>query len=216
MANNYVNFISDEHLLNCIENLHKSYLRAKNNVSKKSFYTNKVDTIKLTFDAKFNDINEDDLIQSEILRQIDKSINNSIGTFHEQILGGIKGFEVGNLSGFDIKASDDTLFAIFGTSDLSKNISDAIFEKLANSARVFLKAQFYYVLFDDISETNEKWIIGHEEYSVSQKRVFKVSLKEFYTLLAKQDNALFQLSDVLPNAITEYLMSVSFEKTINS
>ena len=216
MTNKYVNFISDEHLLNCIENLHKSYLKAKNNVSKKSFYTNKVDTIKLTFDAKFNDINEDDLIQSEILRQIDKSINNSIGTFHEQILGGIKGYEIGNLSGFDIKANDDSLFAIFGASDLSKNISDAVFEKLANSARTYVNAKFYYVQLDDVSETNEKWIIGHEEYSVSQKRVFKVFLKEFYALLAKQENALFQLFEILSNVITEYLKSVNFEKTINS
>lgn len=111
MANKYVDFISDEHLLNCVSNLHKSYLKAKNNVSKKSFYSNKVDTIKLTFDSKFNNIDEEDLIQSEILRQIDKSINNSIGTFHEQVLGGIKGFEVGKLSGFDIKANDNTLFA---------------------------------------------------------------------------------------------------------
>ena len=86
-------------------------MKAKNNVSKKSFYSNKVDTIKLTFDSKFNNIDEEDLIQSEILRQIDKSINNSIGTFHEQVLGGIKGFEVGKLSGFDIKANDNTLFA---------------------------------------------------------------------------------------------------------
>lgn len=117
MSNKYVNFISDEHLLKCIENLHSSYLRAKNNLSKKSFYTNKIDTIKLTFDAKFNNISEEDLIQSEILRQIDKSINNSIGTFHEQILGGIDEYEVGNLSGFDIKATDDTLFAIGGTKD---------------------------------------------------------------------------------------------------
>ena|SRR5690554_327771 len=216
MTNKYVNFISDEHLLNCIENLHKSYLKAKNNVSKKSFYTNKVDTIKLTFDAKFNDINEDDLIQSEILRQIDKSINNSIGTFHEQILGGIKGYEIGNLSGFDIKANDDSLFAVFGSSDLSKNISDSVFEKLANSARTYVNAKFYYVQLDDVSETNEKWIIGHEEYSVSQKRVFKVFLKEFYALLAKQENALFQLFEILSNVITEYLKSVNFEKTINS
>ena len=104
MKNKYINFISDEHLLSCIANLHKAYLKAKNNITKKNFYSNKVDTIKLTFDAKFNNIDEESLIQAEILRQIDKSINNSIGTFHEQILGGIKGFEVGNLSGFDIKA----------------------------------------------------------------------------------------------------------------
>lgn len=51
------------------------------------------------------------MIEAEILRQIDKSVNNSIGTFHERILGGIEGFEIGNFSGFDIKAKDDTLFA---------------------------------------------------------------------------------------------------------
>jgi hypothetical protein len=47
-------------------------LKAKNNVTKKNFYSNKVDTIKLTFDAKFNDIDEEGLIQAEILRQIHK------------------------------------------------------------------------------------------------------------------------------------------------
>lgn len=205
MKNKYVDFISDEHLLTCVENLHKSYLKAKNNVSKRSFYNNKVDTIKLTFDAKFNDINEDDLIQSEILRQIDKSINNSIGTFHEQVLGGIEGFEIGKLSGFDIKASDYTLFAIFGSKDTSQNISDAIFEKLASAARIFLKAKIYYVLVDDDSDTNEKWVIGHEEYSVSQKRVFKISLKEFYAEVAKQENAYEQLCQQIPFAIKSYL-----------
>jgi hypothetical protein len=143
MANKYVNFISDKHLLTCVENLHKSYLKAKNNISKKSFYTNKVDTIKLTFDAKFNGINEDDLIQSEILRQIDKSINNSIGTFHEQILGGIKGFEVGNLSGFDINASDDTLFADIKNKHNTMNSSsaEALFQKLARYADDYKKGK---------------------------------------------------------------------------
>ena len=136
MANKYVDFISDEHLLNCVANLHKSYLKAKNNVSKKSFYSNKVDTIKLTFDSKFNNIDEEDLIQSEILRQIDKSINNSIGTFHEQVLGGIKGFEVGKLSGFDIKANDNTLFADIKNkhNTMNSSSSEALFQKLARYA----------------------------------------------------------------------------------
>ena len=45
-------------------------------------------------------------MEAEILRQVDKSINNSIGTFHEQVLGGILGYQRGNHSGFDIKAED--------------------------------------------------------------------------------------------------------------
>ena len=75
MKNKYVDFISDEHFLECVANLHNAYLKAKNNVTKKNFYSNKVDTIKLTFDAKFNNIDEESLIQADILRQIDKSIN---------------------------------------------------------------------------------------------------------------------------------------------
>jgi hypothetical protein len=56
--NKYVSFVSDEHLILCIENLHKSYLKAKKAITKKSLFSNKVDTIKLTFDSKFNDISE--------------------------------------------------------------------------------------------------------------------------------------------------------------
>ena len=208
MKNKYLNFISDEHFLNCIANLHSAYIKAKNNISKKSFYSNKVDTIKLTFDSKFNDIDEEKLIEAEILRQIDKSINNSIGTFHEQILGGIDGFEVGKLSGFDIKAKDETLFAVFGNSEIPKNISDAIFDKLANTALIFSKAKFYYVLLDDFSEINEKWVIGNEEYRVSQKRVFKISIKEFYNEITLQTNAFQQLQSNLTIVIDDYLETI--------
>lgn len=216
MANKYVNFISDEHILNCIENLHKSYLRAKNNISKKSFYTNKVDTIKLTFDARFNDINEDDLIQSEILRQIDKSINNSIGTFHEQILGGINGFEVGNLSGFDIKASDDTLFADIKNKHNTMNSSsaEALFQKLARFADDYKKAKCYWVQILAKGSFNEHWKgeINGKEYSHS--RVFKISGDRFYALLSGQDDALYQLYKALPQSIKDYLDSKQSEQDI--
>ncbi len=106
MPNQYLNYISDEHFLNCIKNLHSAYTNAKSKFTKKKFYSNKVDTLKLTFDAKFNQLSEDQLIVFEIQRQIDKSINNAIGTFHEEILGGIDGYEIGNRSIYDIKAVD--------------------------------------------------------------------------------------------------------------
>ncbi|AWM14936.1 Eco47II family restriction endonuclease [Flavobacterium sediminis] len=216
MANKYVNFISDEHLLTCIENLHKSYLKAKKKISKKSFYTNKVDTIKLTFDSKFNDIKEDDLIQSEILRQIDKSINNSIGTFHEHILGGIKGYEVGNLSGFDIKAEDDTLFADIKNKHNTMNSSsaEALFQKLARYADDYKKARCYWVQILAKGSFNEHWKgdINGKEYSHS--RVFKISGDQFYALLSGQDDALFQLYKALPKAIEDYLKNYKSESIV--
>lgn len=210
MVNKYVNFISDEHLLSCVEYLHKSYLKAKSKVSKKNLYTNKVDTIKLTFDSEFNGINENDLIQSEILRQIDKSINNSIGTFHEQILGGIEGFQVGNLSGFDIKAEDDTLFADIKNKHNTMNSSsaEALFQKLARYADDYKKAKCYWVQILAKSSFNELWKgeINGKEYSHS--RVYKISGDQFYALLSGQNDALFQLYKALPKAINDYMRSI--------
>ncbi len=210
MKNKYVDFISDEHFLFCIENLHNSYLKAKNNITKKHFFKNKVDTIKLTFDARFNNIDEEDLIQSEILRQIDKSINNSIGTFHEQILGGIKGFEIGNLSGFDIKAEDDTLFADIKNKHNTMNSSsaEALFQKLARYADDYKKAKCYWVQILAKNSFCELWKgeINGKEYSHS--RVYKISGDQFYALISGKENALFQIYKKLPVVIEDYLNSI--------
>lgn len=209
MANKYVNFITDEHLIACIEELHKSYLKAKRNITKSKFYKNKIDTIKLTFDSKFNNIDEDELIETEILRQIDKSINNSIGTFHEQILGGIKGYELGNLSGFDIKAKDNTLFADIKNKHNTMNSSsaEALFQKLARYADDYKQARCYWVQILAKSSFSEHWTgdINGKEYSHS--RVFKISGDRFYALLTGEENAFYNLYKILPTAIDDYLKS---------
>lgn len=220
MANKYVNFISDKHLLNCIENLHASYVKAKEKISKKKFYNNKIDTVKLTFDTKFNKINEENIIETEILRQIDKSINNSIGTFHEQILGGIEGFELGNLSGFDIKAKNNTLFADIKNKHNTMNSSsaEALFQKLARYADDYKKAKCYWVQILAKGSFNEHWTgdINGKEYSHS--RVYKISGDQFYALLSGNKNALYELYKALPTAIDDFLKTIDNNKTqsINS
>lgn len=215
--NKYLQYISDEHLLKCIANLHKSYLKAKNDINKKKFYKNKIDTIKLTFDAKFNNIDEDKLIEGEILRQIDKSINNSIGTFHEEILGGIKGFEAGKLSGYDIKAKNDTLFADIKNKHNTMNSSSAesLFQKLAHYANTYKKAKCYWVQILAKNSFCEKWSgeINGKEYSHS--RVYKISGDKFYALLTGQDDALFQLYKILPTAISDYLNNLDQSNNVS-
>lgn len=210
MKNKYVDFISDEHFIGCIANLHDSYLKAKNNITKNHFYKNKVDTIKLTFDSRFNDIDEESLIEAEILRQIDKSINNSIGTFHEQILGGIERFQVGNLSGFDIKAEDDTLFADIKNKHNTMNSSsaEALFQKLARYADNYKMAKCYWVQILAKKSFCELWKgeINGKEYTHS--RVYKISGDQFYALISGEENALYQLYQKLPIAIEDYLKSI--------
>jgi hypothetical protein len=161
----------------------------------------------LTFDSKFNEMDEKTLIKTEINRQIDKSINNSIGTFHEQILGGIAGFEIGILSGFDIKATDDTLFADIKNKHNTMNSSSAesLFQKLAKYADTYKKSKCYLVQILAKNSFNELWSgeINGKEYSHS--RVYKISGDQFYTLLSGENDALFQLYNNLPKAIDDFL-----------
>jgi hypothetical protein len=213
MINRYLNYITDDHLLECIKTLHHSYAKAKANISKKKFYNNKIDTIKLTFDSRFNNIDEENIVDTEILRQIDKSINNSIGTFHEQILGGIDGYKMGNLSGFDIKANNDTLFADIKNKHNTMNSSaaESLFQKLATYANTYKQAKCYWVQILAKNSFNEKWTgeINGKEYSHS--RVYKISGDQFYALLTGENDALYKLYKVLPIAISDFLNNI--EKT---
>jgi hypothetical protein len=218
MKNKYLDFISDQHLLRCIQNLHDAYLRAKQDITKEKFYKNKIDIFKLTFDAHFNGLSQDELIEGEILRQIDKSINNSIGTFHEQILGGIDGYEMGNQSGYDIKAKDNTLFAEIKNKHNTTNSNSefALFDTLKRFADTHKKAKCYWVQLLAKSSFLENWtgeIKGEEK---SHSRVFKISGDRFYSLLTGDENAFYKLYKVLPLAVPDYLNSIDTNALISA
>lgn len=142
---------------------------------------------------------------------MDKSINNSIGTFHEQILGGIQGFEIGNLSGFDIKAKDNMLFADIKNKHNTMNSSSAesLYQKLKNYADTYKKANCYWVQILAKDSFHEKWIgeINGKEYSHS--RVYKISGDRFYALLTGDDTAFYKLYKILPVAINDFLKANS-------
>lgn len=218
MKNKYVDFISDEHFLNCVANLHKAYLKAKNNITKKSFYKNKIDTIKLTFDAKFNDIDEESLIQTEILRQIDKSINNSIGIFHEEILGGIKGFERGTKSSYDIKAKNNTLFADIKNkhNTISAGAQLELFNSLAAFADKHKSSKCYWVQMLAKKSFNINWAGEIKGTHKSHPRVYKISGDQFYALLTGDKDSLLKLYKALPIVIKDYLNSTKKASSINA
>ncbi|GAA3595096.1 Eco47II family restriction endonuclease [Flavivirga amylovorans] len=208
--NKYLSYVFDEHLLHCISNLYQSYLEAKKEFTKAKFYKNKVDTFKLTFDSKFNEISEKDLIKLEMARQIDKSVNNAIGTFHEEVLGGISGYNNGTLSGYDIKANDDSIFAEIKNKHNTMNSSSAesAFQKLARFADDNKQAKCYLVQILAKKSFVKKWeaIINGKEYSHS--RVYMISGDKFYGLLTGDEAALFKLYKILPKAIDDFLKTI--------
>jgi hypothetical protein len=211
MKNKYVKFVTDDHLLHCIGNLHESYKKANLNATLESFYSNKVDAFKLTFDSRFNDTSEEKLVQSEVWRQIDKSINNAIGTFHEEILGGINGYLSEKNAGYDIRAENCTLFADIKNKHNTMNSSaaESLFLKLADLADRNKNAKCYWVQILGKNSFCEKWEANINGKEYSHSRVFKITGDLFYAKLSEDPEALFKLYQALPGAIDDYLKTAT-------
>ena len=75
-------FISDKDIYDHVK---ETVLRYSVGIDLKEFNSNIVDPIKLTFDAKVYRRTLEEVIASECLRQMDKSNNNHIGYFHQNI-----------------------------------------------------------------------------------------------------------------------------------
>ena len=96
-----LSFISEENLQKHIAETIKSYGENLQSWNIEKFNANIIDPIKLLFDKKVYGSSWEEIIKSEIFRQRDKSNNNSIGYFHQNIFKYIKGCTVPK-SGWDI------------------------------------------------------------------------------------------------------------------
>jgi translation elongation factor EF-G len=202
----YFEFISDEHFFKCIEDLYNTYESCKKEYSLKDFYKNKVDPIKFYFDTKFNDIKFEDYINHEINRKNDKTINNAIGLFHQKIFDGIDGFEAPDLSGYDVKSNDNTIFAEVKNKHNTMNSSSAksTFLKLKNYAEEYENSTCYLVEVISKKSQEKVWKLKHYE---PHPRVKKISIDRFYELVTGDPLAFKKLCEAIPEAVEEFLKS---------
>lgn len=208
MANKYVSFISDEHLINCISQLYEKYSNAKTAFTKKDFNKNKVDIFKMLFDKKFNDLSDEELIEKEIARQVDRTIVNAIGTFHENILEGVSGYEKVP-EGIDIKSSDNKVFIELKNKHNTVKGEDnkSIFTKLKTEIRKYPNSKAYFARILDKKPTHEQWSFSHKGTSFSNKNIFIISGDELYKMVTGSEKALLDLYKNLPKAIDDFLFS---------
>ena len=75
-------FIKDEDIFNHVRDTVQKY---RFSINLKEFNKNLIDPIKLTFDSKVYGKTMIEIIESESIRQIDKSNTNHIGYFHQNI-----------------------------------------------------------------------------------------------------------------------------------
>lgn len=89
----------------------------------------------------------------------DEYLFQCIGNFHEEILGGIEGYEKVNYGGCDIKANDNTLFADIKNKHNTMNSggAESLYQKLERIAKKYPNSKCYLVQILAKSSFNEEW-----------------------------------------------------------
>lgn len=209
MPNKYVDFVSDSHLIECISELYTKYLNAKTSYTKKDFNKNKVDVFKMLFDKKFNNLDDENLIEKEISRQVDRTIVNAIGDFHEKILSGVIGYSKVP-SGIDIKSDDNKIFIELKNKHNTVKGEDnkSIFTKLKGEIDKNPGSKAYFARILDKKSTNKQWCFSHKDTEYTNGNILIISGDQLYKIITGKDNSLFQLYKKLPLAIDDFLITI--------
>ena len=208
--NNYnLNFISDIDLFNHVKHTVQAYTFI---INLKKFNKNIVDPIKLTFDKLIYKKTISELIDSEVIRQMDKSNNNTIGYFHQNIfkyIGGKDWFVPQR--GFDIINENKKIFVEMKNKHNTMNSS--------SSQKTYMKMQDQLISFPDSTcmlveiiatkSQNTEWKITLNGERKSREKIRRVSIDKFYEIVTGDSCAFKNLCQVLPLVITDSIKSLN-------
>lgn len=182
--------------------------------NEKQFYKNSVDPFSALFDALWQNISLTVWLKQEKARQNQKTLQNALGDFHQEILGSFNGWEsLGKGNVFDIKNESKKIIAeVKNKHNTTKgNHKVAIYDDLKGQ----LKERFkdYTAYYVEVIPKNKK--IYNEPFTPSDNRTHKrrpknkkirvIDGKSFYALATGDPNALKKLYDVLPRVISDIL-----------
>ena len=215
-----MNFISDENFAKHIRETILQYGERLQPYDLEKFNGNIVDPVKLLFDKNVYGFTWKEIIGDEISRQRDKSNNNSIGYFHQNIFRYIDGCTVPK-SGWDV------IFQKDGGIELDGCKVGTVYVEMKNkhntmnsaaSAKTFMKMQGQLLSDADCAcclveviakkSQNVPWAISLDGQKQKHPRIRRVSIDKFYELVTGEEDAFYQMCMALPSTIEKLLADV--------
>lgn len=204
-------FIDDQAIFNCVEQYILKYLHIIN--EKKDLdglNENVIDPIKLTFDSKVLHKNNKILIEYELNRQIDKSINNYITIFHKNIINSIiiyKNLDYStSIDWFDfLDTSNQSYFKIRNKHNTHNNDgAKSVFTKMEEKIKERNDSICYLVEVISEKSRNEIWEIEKKK-KISNPNIRIISIDNFYHRLTNDQNSFINLCKTLPIIIDDVI-----------
>ena len=207
-----LDWISDDNIEDAVKHLLTKAKEAKEKVDKK-FGKNVIDPFSAIFEMSGFNIDYDTWIGSEKIRQSQKTLQNHIGEFHQNILGSVDTWEnmkTGNV--IDLVSKENKIIAevknkyntISGgkLADLYHSLNSLVMPKTS----IYKDYVAYYVAIIPKSKTRFNKEFTPSDKAVGEKCPSNTKIREidgasFYDLVTGKENALSQMYSVLPSII---------------
>jgi len=215
VQNYNLGFISDENLFNHVKETVEKY-RFK--IDLKKFNKNLIDPIKLTFDSKIYGKSIEEIIESEIIRQMDKSNTNHIGYFHQNIFKYINENWSVPKEGFDLINKEEKIYVEMKNKHNTMNSSSSQKTYIKMQGMLLQNAQNRCFLVEVIAKNsqNTPWKISLDGNSHEHEYIRRVSIDKFYELVTGESDSFKNLCEVLPLVLDDVISSRSIETIENS
>jgi len=197
-------FISDEDIFNHVKETVQRYSAT---INLKEFNKNIVDPIKLTFDAKIYGRTMEEVVASECIRQMDKSNNNHIGYFHQNLFRYAgNGWSV-PAEGFDVVNEDRHIFVEMKNKHNTMNsaASQKTYMKMQNKIIRDSKATCMLVEAIATRSQNKTWIATVDKERFDNEHIRRVSMDKFYEIVFGDSLAFTKLCKALPAILDDVI-----------
>lgn len=207
MHNYNLGFISDQSLFDHVKETVNKY---RFSIDLKEFNKNLIDPIKLTFDSKIYKKSIEELVDSEIIRQMDKSNNNHIGYFHQNIFNYMGNGWTVPKQGFDVTNESKKIYVEMKNKHNTMNSSSSQKTYMRMQNKILHDPEAICMLVEVIAKNSQdiKWQMSLDGESVNSEKIRRVSIDKFYTIVTGENDAFKNLCMIVPTVISDVVNTI--------
>lgn len=218
MTNYNLGFISD---IDIYEHIKQTVLKYQRHIDLHKFNSNLIDPIKLTFDAKVYGKTFEEIIESECIRQIDRTNTNHIGYFHQNLFRYAgNGWEVPRI-GFDVVNKNRKIYVEIKNKHNTMNASSSQATYMGMQQQLLKEADATCYLVEVIAKKSQNivWEGSFKGVHLSDHRIRRISIDKFYEIVFGDKNAFSKLCKALPLILDDVIKETNsgyIENTVYS
>lgn len=208
-------FISDDDIFNHVRETVERYSAG---INLKEFNRNIIDPIKLTFDSKVYNRSIEEVVASECMRQLDKSNNNHIGYFHQNLFRYAgNGWSVPP-HGFDVINEERHIFVEMKNKHNTMNSAAAQRTYIKMQHKIVRDSRAICMLVEVIATKSQDrtWVVTVDNERFDNDHIRRVSIDKFYQIVFDDPTAFAKLCQALPQIIDDVIANTDRENRRNT